>query len=335
MLYVTFLLLCSTALAQTSAINGKILDEFGAPVSGAMVQATSAGKQEFKATSTATGEYTIVGLPAGSYDVTVTMVAMNPYKKRSLTVAAGSAVRIDVTLTTADGITLGTVGDLDRYSLVQQEAVRKTPPPDGPLPRLQDGKPDLSGFWRLQSADPSQADRPAPVQPRRWAAEVLRERLASNSRDHPYSRCLPNSISAWAGSGRFVHTPSLLVMLGTGEPPRQIFIDGRPHPKDLNPTWLGHSVGHWDGDTLVVDTVGFNGLVWLGNGLPATEMLHITERYRRPDLGHLLLEMTIDDPASLERPWIQKRVAHLNLTEDVEEFLCNENEQDQQHMMGK
>ena len=335
MLYVTFLLLCSTALAQTSAINGKILDEFGIPVSGASIRATSAGIQEFKTTSTNTGEYAVGGLPAGTYDLTISMVAMKPYSKKSLAVAAASAVRLGVTLTTADGLTLGTLGDLDRFSIIQYEAVQKTPPPDGPSPRLPDGEPDLSGFWFLQAADPSQTERPAPVQPRPWAAEVLRERLASNLRDHPYSRCLPNSIVAWAGHGRFVQTPNLLVMLNSGEPPRQIFLDGRPHPKDFNPTWLGHSVGHWEGDTLIVETVGFNGLAWLGSGLPATETLHITERYRRQDLGHLFLEMTIDDPASLERPWIQKRVSHLNLTEDVEEFLCNENEKDIQHMMPK
>jgi hypothetical protein len=262
------------------------------------------------------------------------MVAMKPYTKKALAVAVASTIRLDVTLLIEDGITLGTLGDLDRRSIALFNALRKTPPPDGPSPRLPDGKPDLSGFWFLQDADPSQAERPAPPQPRPWAAEVLRERVASNMRDHPYTRCLPNSIGAWAGAGRFVHTPNILVMLATGEPPRQIFLDGRAHPKDLDPTWLGHSTGHWEGDTLVVDTVGFNGLVWLGGGLPATEMLHITERYRRPDLGHLLLELTIDDSAALQRPWTQKRVSLLNLAEDVQEFLCTENEQDVQHMKG-
>jgi hypothetical protein len=92
---------------------------------------------------------------------------------------------------------------------------------------------------------------------------------------------------------------------------RQIFLDGRSHPKDINPTWTGNSIGHWEGDTLVIDTVGFNAQAWYAGGLSSTESLHVVERYRRPDLGHLELEMTIEDPAVLQKPWRQMRTAHL------------------------
>jgi hypothetical protein len=120
-----------------------------------------------------------------------------------------------------------------------------------------------------------------------------------------------------------------------GDSPRQIFLDGRGHPKELNPAWQGHSVGHWEGDTLVVDTVGFNGLGWIYGGYPMTEALHVIERFRRVDLGHLETEMTMEDPPVLRKPWTQKRVLNLDPKGDVEENVCVENEKDIAHMVGK
>src|SRR5207247_10057409 len=112
---------------------------------------------------------------------------------------------------------------------------------------------------------------------------------------------------------RVVQTPAYLVMIAEhDQPPRQIFMDGRSHPKNLDPTWLGHSVGHWEGDTLVVDTVGFNGRAWIDlEGHPFTEKTHITERYRRPDLGHLEVEFTIDDPSTYVKQRNNKRISEL------------------------
>jgi hypothetical protein len=155
-------------------------------------------------------------------------------------------------------------------------------------------------------------------------------------KDIPSSRCLPSGIMMGAGQGRFVHTPAILVMLVEGEHPRQVFLDGRSHPKDLPPTWLGHSVGHWEGDTLVVETVGFNGQTWLDfEGHPHTERLRVIERYRRPDLGHLELELTVEDPGALQKPWTQKRASNLTPSENILEFICNENERDLEHLVGK
>ena len=107
-------------------------------------------------------------------------------------------------------------------------------------------------------------------------------------------------------------------------------------PRTVNPTWLGHSIGYrWEGDTPVVDTVGFNGLAWYSGGLPSTENLHVIERYRRPDLGRLELEITVEDPAVLEKPWTERRVSRLVPEEDIEEEVCVENNKDLEHMVGK
>jgi hypothetical protein len=120
---------------------------------------------------------------------------------------------------------------------------------------------------------------------------------------------------------------------------REFFLDGRGHPKDLDPTWTGHSVGKWEGDTLVVDTVGFNDKSWLGDlpstVMPHTEMLHLTTRFRRPDLGHLETEVTFDDPGTLTKPLKMKAVSDLAENEDVGEWICNENNQDVEHLVGR
>ena len=125
-------------------------------------------------------------------------------------------------------------------------------------------------------------------------------------------------------------------MLNEGQLPRQVFLDGRSHPSDPNPTWLGHSIGRWDGDTLVVDTTGLNDKTWLDiNGHPHTEMLHLVERFRRPDLGHLELELIVEDSGALKTPWTIKRTYNLDSKDDIMESVCTENEKDAQHVFGK
>ncbi len=117
---------------------------------------------------------------------------------------------------------------------------------------------------------------------------------------------------------------------------RQVFLDGRAQPKDPNPRWMGYSIGHWEGDTLVVDTVGFDERSWLtAQGHPHTEMMRVTERFRRPDLGHLEIEITIDDPGAYAKPWVIKRVSDLDTSDDIGEYVCAEDEKDVKHMVGK
>jgi len=146
----------------------------------------------------------------------------------------------------------------------------------------------------------------------------------------PSSRCLPYDPSpsvAWLY--RIVQTRSMVVQLFEHEPHyRQVFLDGRGHPADLDPTWMGHSIGKWEKDTLVVDTVGFNDKSWLlvGSGnLPHTDRLHMTERYRRPDLGHLTVDLILDDPGTFTRPVERHMNWILALGEEILENICTEN----------
>jgi hypothetical protein len=134
-----------------------------------------------------------------------------------------------------------------------------------------------------------------------------------------------------------VQTPGLLVILFEGNihTYRQIFIDGREHPKDLDPTWYGHSIGKWDGDSLVVDTVGFNDKFWFDfAGHPHTEQLHVIERFRRRDLGNLDMDIAIEDPGAYTEPWKIKRTSVL-MKGEISEYICNENNQDVEHLVGK
>jgi len=205
--------------------------------------------------------------------------------------------------------------------------------PTGATPRGTDGKPDLSGMWDQQrTVDPGKPEIKA------WAEAVVRERTENNAKDFPQSHCQPLGVILAPTLQRWktVQTPALLVIIVEGELPRQVFLDGRGHPKDLNPTWMGHSIGHWDGDTLVVDTIGFNDKAWFGaDSIPHTEKMHITERFHRADLGHLEVEITIEDPDTFIKPWIIKRAADLAPNDEILEYVCTENERDREHMVGK
>lgn len=326
--------LCSIGFGQESGtIAGKIVDQFGDPVAGAAVTATSNGGMAVHTTTANSGAYTLEKLAPGTYQITAILNAMKNYAVEGILVAAGKIVRLDITMSQPEGY-LGTLGEEDRFTASWFARIGAKPVPQGPTPRLPDGKPDLSGFWWAdRPASPPQQPQPQP-----GAEAVRKERQSRSMRDLPSARCLPGGIIDPAGRGRFVHTPKFLVMLigppvvTTYSEVRQIFLDGRSHPNDVPPTWMGHSVGHWESDTLVIDTVGFNGLAWYSGGLSSSESLHVVERYRRPDLGHLELEITVEDPAVLQRPWSQKRFAHLVPEEDIEEYVCVENNQDVEHL---
>jgi hypothetical protein len=223
----------------------------------------------------------------------------------------------------------------------------------GPAPRTADGRPDLSGIWWV--ADPSIEGLDAPpkyslnlaadLSPEAlgmypWAVELMKQRQAVR-KDMPASRCLPWPVPAMAAVPvpfQIVQTPESIVILHEVlNMFRQIYLDGRVLSENPNPTWLGYSKGRWEGDTLVVDTRGFNDRSWLdGIGHPHTEALHVIERYRRRDFGHMNIEFTIDDPKTYAKPWTSSMPAELTppgtqLYEDV----CQENEKDAPHLMGK
>jgi hypothetical protein len=220
--------------------------------------------------------------------------------------------------------------------------------PDGkpnlsaPAPHKPDGKPDLSGIWLvpgLKYLINIAADlKEVPFQP--WAAAEYKRRVDTLGKDDPNNLCLPSVTPekiAVTSPWKIVETPGLTMILYESRTIyRQIFTDGRALPKDPNPTWQGYSVGHWEGDTFVVESNGFNGRGWLDtNGHPTTDALHLIERYRRKDFGHLEIEITIDDPKAYAKPWTVTEVAALQPDTELLEYICEENNRDVGHFVGK
>jgi hypothetical protein len=222
-----------------------------------------------------------------------------------------------------------------------------------PAPKTPGGKPDLSGIWLIseeQNAfgaytshfmDLAVDLKPeeAPFQP--WAKALSQQRQAVEHKDDPLARCMPpgvpriNTIAPF----KIVQTGQLVIVLyetTANSAFRQIFLDGRPLPKDPQPTWLGYSIGTWEGDVLKVDTIGFNDRGWIDTGIghPQTEALHVIERFRRTDFGHLEIAVTIDDPKAYTKPWTGNLKVHLLPDTEILEMTC-ENSRGTEHMVGK
>lgn len=219
--------------------------------------------------------------------------------------------------------------------------------PDGkpnlaaPAPKTPDGKPDLSGIWTFSpgkyatniAADLKAGD----VRP--WADALYKERRENLSKDSPFTGCLPAGPSFNlnpVAMNRIVQTPGLIVVLGEDLTYRQIFVDGRQLPEDPNPSFMGYSVGRWEGDILVVESNGFKERTWLDfGGHPHSEELRITERIRRPDFGHIEIAETLSDPKIAEKPWTINISANLITDTEILEFVCAENEKDIKHLVGR
>ncbi len=226
-------------------------------------------------------------------------------------------------------------------------------------PRM-NGRPDLSGVWQAERTPESEFTRvlgndlvkvqvdlndvtkhamnvfwglkpeEQPLRPE--AVAILKQRRGTEG---PASHCLPAGLpeSLFIYGFKMIQAPREIVMLlGDGDPPRQIHTDGRSLPKDPQPAWMGYSAGQWQGDTLAVETVGFNEASWVdGFGHPRSESMHMLERYRRRDFGHMDLEITIDDPKYYTRPFTLKTQLNLIPDSDVLELVCAENEKDEAH----
>ena len=211
-----------------------------------------------------------------------------------------------------------------------------------PAPRGADGKPDLSGLWRLNPGAYGGnivADlKPADVSP---AAEALyKQRMEDLGKDDPATfKCLPSGPRALLGGlgwARIIQTPSLIAILYEDLTFRQIHLDGRELPKDPNPSFMGYSIGRWEGDTLIVESIGFNEATWLdGGGHPHSEALRVTERFRRRDFGHIELTETFEDSKFYAQPWTVSIDVDVVTDTDMLEYVCNENEKDHGHLVGK
>ena len=239
--------------------------------------------------------------------------------------------------------------------------------PDGkldvtaPAPRMPDGKPDLSGLWHAaqnrQCVNAKGESIPCgielggsplggnlgrnlpggflPNQP--WARKLFDERRAAMSIDDPHVRCLPdNPPRHWTlpHLTKVVHTPKLLVMMyEVNAMYRQVFIDGRPLPKDPNPSWTGYSTARWEGDTLVVQTEGFRDGLWADTwGSPMSDEAKMTEKFTRKNFGSMEIELTIDDPKVYTKPFtVVLNEAIEPDTELVDEF-CAEGERDYERL---
>ncbi|HEY7333469.1 MAG TPA: hypothetical protein VH639_01205 [Bryobacteraceae bacterium] len=219
--------------------------------------------------------------------------------------------------------------------------------PDGkpnlsaPAPKGRDGKPDLSGIWIVPTGKYLEnlgADGvEIPMTP--WAAKLFAERQENNARDRPSGRCLPHSVTdfdAHFQPKKFIQAPGVLVLLFESyHSYRQIFTDGRPLPQRRDPAWFGYSVGKWVGDTLVADTAGVNEETWLDDaGHPHSADLHIVERFRRRDFGHMEVRVTIDDPKAYTKPWTVTIPWEYLPDTELLDWVC-ENNKDTQHMVGK
>jgi hypothetical protein len=238
-----------------------------------------------------------------------------------------------------------------------------TPELTAPTPRTSDGKPDFSGMWLTGDGRPCDARNETfqvcgselpmsryginmgtgregglPYQP--WAAQQVKAEIEQHSLHDPHARCMPDTFVRLYGlphMQKFIQTRGLLVMLyEMNANYRQVFLDGRPFPDDPQPAWQGYSVGKWDGDTLVVDSMGFRDGLWLDMaGSPMTDAAKVRERIRRPDFGHLEVEITVDDARAYTRPWTVTLKQNIVLNTELVDEMCVENEKSTKHMVGK
>ena len=223
-----------------------------------------------------------------------------------------------------------------------------------PVPRTPDGKPDLSGIWDIEHNRPCpppgcfdmevgqefvnigwSLKGGLPYQP--WAAAARKTRNDENGKDDPVTHCLPGGVVKSHTSPflrKIVQTPTLIVFLREAESSyRQVFTDGRPLPAVEQPTYDGYSVGRWDGDTLVVETVGFKDGTWLDrSGSPMTDAARMRERFTRVNYGKLEIQISIDDPKAYTAPWTVQLNHVIVLDTELLPAICLENEKSLPHI---
>jgi hypothetical protein len=212
-----------------------------------------------------------------------------------------------------------------------------------PAPRTADGKPDLTGLWQVPANDGAVGNvalrkpgdlKLADIQP--WARALIQQRAENFGIDNPKYKCLPDGPDYTVGMKSILQTPAMIVILNEDLTYRVIHMDGRALEADPNPSWMGYSVGHWDGDTLVVESNGFNDKTWLIDGYPHTDALRMTERFRRTDFGHLDIAVTFQDPKAYNQAWTLPLRLRFAADTELIEAVCNEfSDNGQEHWVGK
>jgi len=220
-----------------------------------------------------------------------------------------------------------------------------------PAPRLGDGKPDLSGVWDTECAqgstcfgtrslffDLARDLKPSDVELTPWAEGIQAQRESRDHVDDPLGYCLPAGVPriAFYGPFKILQMPFVTAFLYESTPGpifRQVFTDGRPFPEVTDPTWLGYSIGRWEGDTFVAEATGFRDGGWIDTrkARPHSDALHVTERYHRTDFGHMEFTITIDDPKAFLKPWTVKTALHLLPDTDLLETFCDNHERTMEH----
>jgi hypothetical protein len=320
----SFLLLSLIAFSQdgSGTIGGTITGPEGEHVPYIWIRAKADGTEAGRTETALDGAFVLNGLSPGSYvlETNPPCCAYMAFESEEVLVEPGETTMLEIQL--EEGDSFNTVGDDPGViaSAIRSQSII----PDQPPPRLPGGRPDLSGVWMLGS-DPF----PEEVEAHPWAQALWDERVANYAIDHPHNDCLPAGPPI-AGAvapfmTKFVHKEELLVILMEDYPGfRQVYVDGRVHPEYSDPSWMGDSVGKWDGDTLVVDTNSFNDRGWV-DLWPRSEELHITEKYTRPEFGRIDLEITFEDPKVYIKPWKKRISLYLAPDEDVIEYVCENN----------
>jgi hypothetical protein len=305
--------------------NGNLITLLDADVS---VTNTSTGEVQTAAVRD-DGTYFVTDLAPGVYDLHLPIACCmyRTYEQKTVTIPAGETVALDLSIAWAGN--LGTIGD-DPGQL-GMDMRRRAGNVEGPAPRMPNGKIDFSGMW-YNVPDPPGARGEPPMQ--QWAADIQAQlREINNQGSAAY--CLPQHAvpTALLFPYKVVQTDDLMIHLTEFTTPgyRQVFLDGRPHPpaNEWNPAWHGHSVGSWEGDTLVIDSVGFNEIT-PGFGVHS-EQLHVVERWRRPSLGRLEVEIDATDLGAWDGEYRFTFVAGLIPDEEILEFVCPENNLDAMH----
>ncbi len=213
---------------------------------------------------------------------------------------------------------------------------------EAPVPKTTDGKPDLSGIWE-QTTPTHFRNLMADLKPEDYPYKPETKAIAASRKDgarateEPDANCLPQGvpkINAAPAPFKIVQTPKLIVLVYEAfNLWRQVHMDGRQLDEDATPTWLGYSTGHWEGDTLVIETKGFNGKAWLDlQGNPGSDALHVTERFHRTSMGTMDLDVTVEDPKMYTRPFVAHEKLRWLPNTELMEFICLENEKDLKHM---